>query len=52
MFELDFSDVKPSVLNWIIVGLMAVTFIAVTKYLVTKYDNPVTEFVRPIFVSV
>ena len=51
MFELDFSDVKPSVLNWVIVGLMAITFIAVAKYLVTKYDNPFTEFVRPLITS-
>lgn len=29
---LDFADVKPSLLNWAVVGLMAVTFIAFFKY--------------------
>jgi hypothetical protein len=38
--NLDFADVKPSVLSWIIVGLMAVTFIAFTKFILTKYPIP------------
>ncbi len=38
--NLDFADVKPSVLSWIIVGLMAVTFIAFFKFVFTKYPVP------------
>lgn len=42
MLELDLSDVKPSLFNWVIVGLMAVTFIAASKFVVNHYDNPIT----------
>lgn len=38
--NLDFADVKPSVVSWLIVGLMAVTFIAFFKFLMTKYPIP------------
>ncbi len=38
--NLDFADVKPSVLSWVIVGLMAVTFIAFAKFIMTKYPIP------------
>ncbi len=38
--NLDFADVKPSVLSWLIVGLMAVTFIAFAKFIFTKYPVP------------
>ena len=38
--QLDFADVKPSVLSWIIVGLMAVSFILVAKWALTKYQVP------------
>lgn len=48
MFRLDFSDVRPSVLNWFIVGLMAITFIAFAKYMVNKYDNAITSTFKPI----
>lgn len=48
MFELNFSDVKPSVLNWLIVGLMAVTFIAFAKFVVNNYDNPLTNKLKNI----
>lgn len=34
---LDLADVKPSILSWVIVGLMATTFIVFAKWLVTKY---------------
>ena len=44
--DLDFSDVKPSILNWLIVGLMAVSFISVAKWGVNQYKNPVTDFFR------
>lgn len=37
---LDFADVKPSFWSWLIVGLMAVTFIVFAKWLFNKY--PVT----------
>lgn len=37
---LDFADVKPSVISWIIVGLMAVTFIAMLKFLSNKFPLP------------
>lgn len=36
----DFADVKPSVVSWLIVGIMAVTFIALMKYLMVKYPIP------------
>jgi hypothetical protein len=36
----DFADVRPSLISWVIVGLMAVTFIAAAKYVLTRY--PVT----------
>lgn len=38
--ELDFADVKPSVLSWMIVGLMAATFIVFFKWLLAKYPVP------------
>lgn len=34
---LDFADVKPSLVSWFIVGLMAITFIAFAKFIVNKY---------------
>ncbi len=48
-FDLDMADVKPSVLSWIVVGLMAVTFIAVVKYATTKWYVPgLTEVVNAV----
>lgn len=38
--EFDMADIKPSVLSWIIVGLMAATFIVVAKWAVNKYPVP------------
>lgn len=35
---LEFSNVFPSILNWIIVGLMAVTFIIFAKWLAAKLN--------------
>ena len=35
---LDFADVKPSLLNWTVVGLMAVTFISFWKYVFSKFN--------------
>jgi hypothetical protein len=36
----DMADVKPSVVSWMIVGIMAVTFIVFMKYLTAKYPVP------------
>lgn len=38
--ELDFAEVKPSLLNWAIIGLMAVTFIAFAKFVSAKWSIP------------
>ena len=38
--EMDFADVKPSIVSWVIVGLMAITFIVFAKWLTTKYPIP------------
>ncbi len=38
--DFEFADVKPSVLSWIVVGLMAVTFIAVAKWATAKWPVP------------
>jgi hypothetical protein len=43
----DFADVKPSLVSWLIVGLMATTFIVVAKWLVNKYPIAgVTEIIN------
>jgi hypothetical protein len=52
MLGFDFADVKPSVFNWIIIGLMAVTFIALMKFLVVHYPNPITNQIKPLVTSV
>lgn len=39
------ADVKPSLLSWLTVGIMSVTFIVFMKYLTTKYAIPgLTQF--------
>lgn len=38
--DVDFEHVYPSLLNWGVVGLMAATFIAFFKWLLTKYPVP------------
>jgi hypothetical protein len=45
----DMKDVKPSVLNWAIVGLMAVSFIVLAKWIFTKYPVP---YISPIVAAV
>lgn len=45
MFEID---IKPSVLSWVTVGVMAITFIVVFKFVVNKWSNPVTDVFRPV----
>ncbi len=37
---LDFSNVYPSMLNRVVVGMMSVIFIAVMKYLTALYNIP------------
>lgn len=46
MFELNLSDVRPSVISFLVVGVMAITFIVLAKYVVNTYDNVVTDFFR------
>ncbi len=50
MFDkLDFSDVKPSIISWFIVGLMAITFIVFAKYVVTRFPvRGLTEVVQSV----
>lgn len=43
--ELDMSDVKPSLLSWVLVGLMAMSFIVFAKFVVNRWPNPATAFV-------
>jgi len=38
--KLDMADVKPTVLNWFIVGLMAVSFIVLMKYAMSRWPVP------------
>ena len=37
---LDFANVKPTLVNWAVVGLMAITFIAISKWALTKWQVP------------
>jgi len=48
--DLDFADVKPSVVSWVIVGLMAVTFIVFAKFVVNRWtiNDNVKNFVNSI----
>lgn len=50
MFDkIDFSDVKPSIISWVIVGLMAITFIVFAKYVVTRFPvKGLTEVVQSV----
>lgn len=36
----DFADVKPTVLNFVIVGAMAVVFIVLIKYALNRWPVP------------
>jgi hypothetical protein len=38
--QFTMADVKPSVLSFLIVGLMAVIFISLGKFITSKYDIP------------
>jgi hypothetical protein len=47
--ELDMADVKPTVLSWIVVGIMAVTFIAAAKWATQRWRVPgLTELVASV----
>lgn len=37
---LDFANVYPSVLNWVVIGLMALTFILFAKFILAKLNVP------------
>lgn len=37
---LDFAEVKPTLLNWAVVGMMAVTFIAFFKFFFAVFGVP------------
>lgn len=48
--EFDLADVKPSVLSWFIVGLMAITFIVFAKFAVNRWvaNDEIKNFVNSI----
>lgn len=43
--KIDWADVKPSVYTWVMVGIMAVTFIVVAKYLSARFPLPGLDMV-------
>lgn len=48
-FDFDMADIKPTVLSWILVGLMAATFIVMAKYVFTRWPvTGVTEFFQAV----
>jgi len=51
---LDFADVKPSLLNWAVVGLMAVTFISFWKFVFSMWGQgvPVLDSLAKLFASI
>lgn len=38
--SLDMADVKPTLISWVIVGLMAVTFIVFAKWAANRFPIP------------
>jgi hypothetical protein len=52
MIDLDMSGVKPSVMNFLLVGLLSVSFIVSAKYLVNRYDNFGTRVFRDVLNAV
>lgn len=38
--DFDMADVRPSLLSWFVVGLMAVTFIVFAKWAFNRYPVP------------
>ena len=51
---LDFADVKPSLLNWTVVGLMAVTFISFWKFVLSMWGQgvPFLDSLAKLFASI
>ncbi len=49
MFDFDFADVKPSLMSWIIVGMLAISFIYAGKIIFGKYHVP---YVSELFAGV
>ena len=49
---LKLASINPTVLNWVMVGLMAVTFIVVLKFVVNTYPNPLTDNLKEVVNSV
>ena len=47
--DLDFADVKPGLMNWVIVGLLAISFIYAGKVIFGKYHVP---YVSEVFAGV
>lgn len=52
--SLDFADVKPSLLNWAVVGLMSVTFISFWKFVFSMWgqDIPFLDALAKLFASI
>jgi len=52
--SLDFADVKPSLLNWTVVGLMAVTFITFWKFVFSMWGQgiPGLDALAKLFASI
>lgn len=49
MLDVDFADVKPSVINLFLVTLMAIVGITILKFVFTKYPVPgVSEVVMAV----
>jgi hypothetical protein len=46
--ELDMNDIRPSLFSWVMVGLMAITFIFFAKYLVNQYNLFPLTFVKDV----
>jgi len=47
--DLNMADVKPSVLSWLVVGIMAVTFIAFLKFATNRWYVPgLTEVITAV----
>jgi hypothetical protein len=46
---MQFANVKPSVVSWATVGIMAITFIVVAKWLASRYNIPgVTSVIQAV----
>lgn len=39
-FDLDMADVKPTLLSWVLVGLMAASFIVFAKWAFNRWPVP------------